>query len=147
MTRCEPRKFLIQMSFAILNGGPRHIQRMKRASAFVLDYSRSVLSGAATQPQSSASKHEHNASLNAHLCSDSLMTAVTVERQCNDCILFIRWNCNTLFQLFVSVLHIHVDMLTIIFSCFVSYLLLTANNDISHNSINADMLYYNFRPH
>ena len=82
------------MSFAILNGGPRHIQRVKRASAFVLDYSRSVLSGAATQPQSSASKHKHNASLNAHLCSDGVMTAVTVERQCNDSILFIRWNCN-----------------------------------------------------
>ena len=65
--RCEPRKFLIQMSGAILNGEPRHVHRAERASAILLDYSRSVFNGAATQPQSCASKHEHDTSLNAQL--------------------------------------------------------------------------------
>ena len=65
--RCEPRKFLIQMSGAILNGEPRHVHWAERASAILLDYSRTVCSGAATQPQTCASKHEYDTSLNAQL--------------------------------------------------------------------------------
>ena len=55
------------MSGASLNGEPRHVHRAERASAILLDYSRSVFSGAATQSQSCASKHEHDTSLNAQL--------------------------------------------------------------------------------
>ena len=55
------------MSGAILNGEPRHVHWAERASAILLDYSRTVCSGAATQPQTCASKHEYDTSLNAQL--------------------------------------------------------------------------------
>ena len=57
------------MSGASLNGEPRHVHRAERASAILLDYSRTVCSGAATQPQTCASKHKYDTSLNALLYS------------------------------------------------------------------------------
>ena len=58
MKRCESSKFLIQAIGAILNSACPHIHRVERGLTIVLDFSRSVHSGAATQPQNCESKHK-----------------------------------------------------------------------------------------